>query len=129
MAIDNVKFEEENKMQQSVLKVQELGVPPKGFEDNEAHDEDTIRIWDEWIEAVDSIQRPITWEEAEILIKCCPTEPMAEVEWTILHCIESVFKPEAEVMERYRNLIEKCNSDMMKDLLLLRLKNYIDSRK
>ena len=112
-------------MQQSVLKVQELGVPPKGFEDNEPHSEENVRIWDEWIEAVDSIERPVTWEEAEILVKCCPTEHMAEVEWTILHCIESVFSPEE--IEQYRKLIEQCNSDMMKDLLTRRLQNYIDS--
>ena len=114
-------------MQQSVLRVQELGVPPKGFESNEPQTDEVAQIWDDWIEAVDSIERPITWEEAEILIKCCPTEPMAEVEWTILHCIESVFNPEE--IEPYRKLIEQCNSDMMRDLLMRRLNNYVNKRK
>jgi hypothetical protein len=86
-------------------------------------DEETCQIWNDWIEAVDAIQRPVTWEEAEILIKCCPTEPMSEVEWTILHCIESVLCP--DMIEQYSNLIEKCNSNMMKDMLLIRFKNYL----
>lgn len=117
-------------MQQSVLIIQKLGVPPKGFEDGGPNvDKDTIRIWDEWVEAVDSIERPVTWEEAEILIKCCPTEPMSEVEWTMLHAIESVCTPEGMWLEPYRKLIEQCNSDMMKDLLLLRLENYIKAKK
>lgn len=59
----------------------------------------------------------------EILIKCCPVEPMSEVKWTMLHCIESVFH--SDTIEQYRSLIEKCNSDMMKAMLLQRLQNYI----
>lgn len=120
-------------MQEAVLKVQKLGIPPEGFEDDvfpgddDFPDEATIQIWDEWVEAVDAIERPVTWEEAEILIKCSPTEHMAGVEWTFLYCIESVFKPEA--VEDYRKLIGKCNSDMLKDLLLQRLQNYMDSMK
>lgn len=109
-------------MQQAVCTVQELGAPPEGFESGKVSDEKTFQIWDEWIEAVASIRMPVTWEEAEILIKCCPTEHMAGVEWTLLHCIESVSKTEeTEETERYRTLIEQCNSDMMKQLFKLRL--------
>lgn len=109
-------------MQEAVLRLKNLGVPPKGFEDRIPHDEKTRELWDAWIDAVDSIQRPVTWEEAEILIKCCPTEYMAEVEWTMLHCIESCFQPEKP--EQYKALVEQCNSDMMKEMLLKRLENY-----
>ena len=48
-------------MQEAVLKIQQLGIPPEGFEDGEFPDEDTIQIWDEWVEAVDAIERPVTW--------------------------------------------------------------------
>ncbi|MCI8688987.1 MAG: hypothetical protein HFF87_01585 [Oscillibacter sp.] len=113
-------------MQEAVRKLQTFGAPPEGFEDDTFPGEDTIQIWDEWTEAVDSIKRPVTWEEAEILIRCCPTDHMAGVEWTLLHCIESVFQPDA--VENFRNLIETCNSDMMKNLLLQRLQNYIRKR-
>lgn len=115
-------------MQQAVLKIRELGVPPKGFENSDPfYDEDTLQTWDAWIDAAVAIQMPITWEEAEILIQCCPTERMAGVEWTILHCIESVFSSELdnpEEIKRFQNLIAKCNSDMMKNLLLQRLPNH-----
>lgn len=43
------------------------------------------------------------------------------MEWTFLHCIESVYR--AEETERYQALIEQCNSDMMKHKLLRRLEN------
>lgn len=114
-------YKEENKMQQSVLKVQELGAPPEGFESGKPSSKKAFRIWDEWMEAVTSIQKPVTWEEAEILIKCCPTDHMAGMEWTFLHCIESVCR--TEETERYQALIEQCNSDMMKHELLKRLEN------
>jgi len=114
-------------IQDAVLKVQKLGVPPEGFEDcGWDVDEEIGQIWDDWIEAVGAVQRPVTWEEAEILIECCPTEPMSEVEWTMLHCVESVFRPDA--IEQYRDLIEKCNSSMMKEMLLKRLQNYLDKK-
>lgn len=117
-------------MQEAVLKLQKLGVPPEGFEDcDRDYGEETYQLWDDWVEAVGEVKRPITWEEAEILIKCCPTDHMAEVEWTMLHCIESVGDLEkTEEIERYRKLIEKCNSDMMRNMLLPRLQNYIDKK-
>ncbi len=127
----NFDLQEVNTMQDAVLKIQKLGVPPEGFEDCGFDvDKEICQIWDDWIEAVDAIRRPVTWEEAEILIKCCPTEHMAEVEWTMLHCIESVSSSyEAEELERYRKLINQCNSEMMKDLLLQRLQNYLENHK
>lgn len=88
--------------------------------------DETLDLWEEYQDAVDSIIRPVTWEEVEILIKCCPTDHMAGIEWTVLHCIESVFAPEA--IESFKNLIEKCNSDMMKNMLLERFQNYISNR-
>ena len=51
---------------------------------------------------------------------------MSGIEWTVLHCIESVFDPVG--IENYRNLIETCNSAMMKDMLLQRLQHYIRNR-
>ena len=116
-------------MQEAALKIKELGAPPEGFEDDvfpgdEGFPSDeTLDLWDEYQEAADAITRPITWEEAEILIKCCPTDHMSGIEWTFLHCIESVFAP--DTIEDFRKLIEKSNSDMMKNMLLERLQNYI----
>jgi len=39
---------------------------------------------------------------------------MAGVGWIMLHFIESVFAKATEGIERYKNLVEQCNSDMMK---------------
>ena len=111
-------------MQDAVLKIQKLGAPPEGFEDCDTdRDEDTYQLWDDWVDAVCAIQWPVTWEEAEVLIKCCPTDRMSGVEWTMLHCIESVPMETAEDLERYRDLVAQCNSDLMKEMLLDRLKN------
>ena len=120
-------------MQEAVLKIKELGVPPEGFAadifpgDEEFPSDDILDLWDEYEDAVVSIRSPITWEEAEILIKCCPTDHMAGIEWTLLHCIESVSTEPAEELERYRNLVEQCNSDMMKEELLKRLESYLSN--
>ena len=119
-------------MQEAILKIQKIGAPPEGFEDGGCLEEDAFPsdelcdLWDEYQEAADSITQPVTWEEAEILIKYCPTDHMAGIEWTVLHCIESVFAPDA--IEDFRTLIEKCNSDMMKNMLLKRLQNYLNDK-
>jgi len=118
-------------MQEAVLKIKELGVPPEGFSadtfpgEEEFPPDDILDLWDEYEDAVVSIRRPITWEEAKILIKCCPTDHMAGIEWTLLHCLESVCTETAKDLEQYRNLIEQCNSDMMKEALLKRLESYL----
>lgn len=44
-------------MQQSVLKVQEPGAPPEGYEGGKHFDKKVFRIWDGWLEAVASITK------------------------------------------------------------------------
>jgi hypothetical protein len=124
---------EERHMQEAVLTIKKLGPPPEGFEndvfpgDEGFPSDELLDLWEDYQEAVDSISRPVTWEEAEILIKCCPLDRMAGIEWSLLHCIESVFSPDS--LEDFRKLAEQCNSPMMKEMLLQRLENYIESRK
>ena len=77
-------------MQEAIRKIQAIGVPPEGFEDAGFPSEETLALWEGYQDAADSITRPITWEEAEILVQCCPTDHMSGIEWTVLHCIESV---------------------------------------
>ncbi len=123
-------------MQEAVLKIQKLGVPPEGFEDGGCPEDDgfpsdeTLDLWDGYQDAVVTISQPITWEEAEVLIKCCPTDRMAGVEWSLLHCIESCISDRDLLetpgkLEKYKNLIKKSNSDMMKGMLLERLESYL----
>lgn len=77
-------------MQEAVLKLKDIGAPPEGFTDHDFFPSDEILVlWDEYMDAVQAINTPVTWEEAKILIKCCPTDRMAGIEWSLLHCIES----------------------------------------
>ena len=123
-------------MQEAVLKIQKLGAPPEGFEDGGCLEKDgfpsdeILDLWDEYQDAVVAISQPITWEEAEILIKCCPTDRMAGVEWSLLHGIESCISNHdlletPSELEKYKNLIKKCNSEMMKEMLWERLESYL----
>ncbi len=91
-------------MQKSVLKIQKLGAPPEGYEAGKPLDKKAFRIWDEWIEAVQLIQKPITWEEAEVLIRCCPTDHMSGIEWTFLKLLHN-----SKIYLGYQ--LEKPNSD------------------
>lgn len=114
-------------MQEAILKIQKIGAPPEGFEsggcpeDEDFPSDELCDLWDEYQDAAVAITWPVTWEEAEILIKCCPTDHMAGIEWTVLHAIESVLDLDPEAIEDYKALIEKCNSDMMKNMLMERL--------
>ncbi len=92
-------------------------------EDDGFPSDETLDLWDEYQDAVVSIRHPVTWEEAEILIKCCPTDHMAGIEWSLLHCTESCcsLTENPDEVERYKSLISECNSDMMREELLKRL--------
>ncbi|MEY8420117.1 hypothetical protein AALA83_12685 [Oscillospiraceae bacterium 44-5] len=82
-------------MQEAVLKIKAIGPPPEGFENVSAPGEEgfpsdeTLDLWEDYENAVVTICQPVTWEEAEVLVKCCPTDHMAGIEWSLLHCIES----------------------------------------
>ena len=70
-------------MQEAIRKIQAIGVPPEGFEDAGFPSEETLALWEGYQDAADSITRPITWEEAEILVQCCPTDHMSGIECTV----------------------------------------------
>ena len=125
-------------MQEAVLKIKQLGPPPEGFEDDISPEdegfpsEDVLDLWDEYEAAVVSISTPITWEEAEVLIQCCPTDHMAGIEWSLLHCIESCTGDarwdDPQELARYQKLIRECNSDMMREELSKRLEASLAKR-
>lgn len=119
-------------MQKAVMKLRDIGTPPEGFTGSaEFPSDETLDLWDEYQDAVESISQPVTWEEAEILIKCCPTDRMAGIEHSLLHSIESCTStPDGNLLEtpdgleKYKKLINGCNSAMMKEMLLKRLEAY-----
>ena len=65
-------------MQEAVLKVQKLGAPPEGFEDDTFPgdegfpSDETLDLWEDYQDAVDSITRPVTWGRGQNPHKMLP---------------------------------------------------------
>ena len=59
---------------------------------DEADERITAALVDEYADLLGKIVKPITLDEAHILIKLFPPTALYGVEWTLLHLIESVFK-------------------------------------
>ena len=68
------------------------------------------------------VKTPLTEEEVEALIGIFPESTMYEVEWTLLHLVETYVKP--ELLSKYRNLISKCPSEEWRDTMKVRLDNW-----
>ena len=68
------------------------------------------------------VKTPLTEEEVEALIGIFPESTMYEVEWTLLHLVETYMKP--ELLSKYRNLISKCPSEEWRDTMKVRLDNW-----
>ena len=88
---------------------------------DEADERITAALVDEYADLLGKIVKPITWDEAHILIKLFPPTALYGIEWTLLHLIESVYS-EIKSLE-YRELINECNSTEFKKMLVQRLNN------
>ena len=84
-------------------------------------DEPTDVLIDKYADLLGKITKPITLDEAHILIKLFPPTALYGIEWTLLHLIESVYS-EIKSLE-YRELINECNSTEFKKMLVQRLNN------
>ena len=78
-------------------------------------DEPTDVLIDKYADLLGKITKPITLDEAHILIKLFPPTALYGIEWTLLHLIESVY-PETE-------FINECNSVEFREMLVQRLNN------
>ena len=81
----------------------------------------TAALVDEYADLLGKIVKPVTLDEAHILIKLFPPTALYGIEWTLLHLIESVYS-EIKSLE-YRELINECNSTEFKKMLVQRLNN------
>lgn len=101
-------------VQSEIEKLAKLGPMPDESDDN-ANSE----LVDEYAYLINSIKKPISLEEAKVLIKLFPPIALYGVEWSLLHLIESVYKyiPYSE----YIDLLNECNSEENKSLLLKRV--------
>lgn len=88
---------------------------------DEADERITAALVDEYADLLGKIVKPVTLDEAHILIMLFPPTALYGIEWTLLHLIESVYS-EIKSLE-YRELINECNSTEFKKMLVQRLNN------
>ena len=81
---------------------------------DEADERITAALVDEYADLLGKIVKPVTLDEAHILIKLFPPTALYGIEWTLLHLIKSL---------EYRELINECNSTEFKKMLVQRLNN------
>ena len=103
-------------MKENVVKLVKLGKIPN---DNDMSDE-LFNQYDELIQ----IDEPLTFEEAELLITLF-SDDCDDLNWGLLHVIESVG---THNIERYRELISKCNNPEFKETFEIRLNNSIEKK-
>ena len=67
------------------------------------------------------IEEPLVYEEAEMIISMF-SDDCDDLNWALLHAIESVDFCDGE---RYKNLIAKCNNIEFREILEIRLNNFL----
>ena len=105
-----------NVMRKEVEQLALMGAMPDA-----ADERITAALVDEYADLLGKIVKPITLDEAHILIKLFPPTALYGIEWTLLHLIESVYS-EINSLE-YTELINECNSTEFKNMLVQRLNN------
>ena len=100
-------------MKENVMRLATLGKIPN---DNDMSNE-LFNQYDKLIQMEDAL----TYEEAEVLIKLF-SDDCLDLNWGLLHAIESV---DVNDIERYRELISKCNNPEFREILEIRLNNYL----
>ena len=100
-----------------IIQLKALGQMPDSLTGNPAGE-----LVSKYDELLIKVKTPLTEEEVEALIGIFPESTMYEVEWTLLHLVETYMKP--ELLSKYRNLISKCPSEEWRDTMKVRLDNW-----
>jgi len=108
-------------IRQQIIELQKMGRMPNESLNDDPSVDNIIEQYDQLLE---SIEKPISLNEGEILIKLFPENAFYDLQWTLLHLIESLFK--VIEIENYENLIEKCPSTEWKETMKIRLENGKD---
>ena len=103
-------------MKENIAELARLGKIPN---DDEMPD-DIFNKYDELLQ----FDEPLTYDEAELLIVLF-SDDCLDLNWSLLHAIESV---NFHDVERYKELISKCNNDEFKEILEIRLNNYLNGQ-
>lgn len=105
-------------MRTEIVKLRELGrMPNETLDDDESID----LLIEKYGELLDNIEKPLSYDEATVLISFFPENAFYDLQWELLHLIESVYSNSSD--EEYIKLIEKCPSKEWQDILLMRFAN------
>ena len=69
-------------------------------------------------------EEPLTYDEAELIVSMF-SDDCDDLNWALLHAIESV---DFYDIERYTNLIAKCNNIEFREILEKRFNNFLNKK-
>lgn len=106
-------------MQNAILELEALGQMPDSTEDNPA-----MEVVEKFDKLLGEVKLPLTQEEVKILINLFPKSSMYEVEWSLLHLVETYLLGTPSRSAEYRQLVASCSSDEWRETMLIRLDNW-----
>lgn len=106
-------------MQNAILELRALGRMPDSMEENP-----TDEIVEKFDKLLGEVKTPLTQEEVKILINLFPKITMYEVEWSLLHLVETYLVEAPSRSSEYRQLISMCSSDEWRETMQVRLNNW-----
>lgn len=107
-------------MRSEILTLQKMGQIPNEEADDYLNDE-IINLAETYRTLLEAIQKPQNIAEAEVLISLFPKDYFFDLEWDLLHCVETIYATISE--EECLRIIQQCPSKKWKYILLKRLQN------
>lgn len=108
-------------MREQILKLKAIGRMPTES-DADDNDEKIDELIEQYDELISSVERPITLEEAEVLVSLFPDGFFYDMHWGLLHLFETCILSASE--EEYQKLIDKCPSEEWRQNLQIRYENW-----
>ncbi|WP_255373695.1 hypothetical protein [[Flexibacter] sp. ATCC 35103] len=108
-------------IREEIKKIEKMGRMPNESLNDDASIDKQIEQYDELLQ---SIVKPISLQEGEVLIKIFPENSFYDLQWTLLHLVESLFGKIDN--NKYQDLIKNCPSVEWKETLNVRLNNVMD---
>lgn len=110
-------------MQNAILELRALGRMPDTIEENP-----TAEIVGKFDRLLGEVKPPLTQEEVAVLIDLFPKSTMYEVEWTLLHLVETCLREARLSSSAYRQFVARCPSDEWRETMQIRLDNWEKKR-
>ena len=106
-------------IQKSVLELEILGKMPNEYMDD---GEDIKLLEKKYKKNLESVNTPINFEEAKILITLFPDDTFYDLDYDLFSLIETFNSTSTH--HKYESLIKSCNNSNYKELLISRFKNW-----